>query len=155
MFMIKSSLKSLLFGGSRSVYFNLIKPMPFNYCRVLFSTIEKRPEASQILEEVEAVVFQVIKSASKENLEKISRDQSFKDLGFDSLDSVEMVIAMEEYLGVEVVDREANSIETVQDAIAVFHRYVIEKYNRDKLAVKKKFVSQDLVRQKKRDDEEK
>ncbi len=39
------------------------------------------------------------------------------DLGSDSLDLVELVMAMEEEFGVEISDEEAERIQTVQDAI--------------------------------------
>jgi len=39
------------------------------------------------------------------------------DLGADSLDTVELIMALEEELGVEIPDEEAENIRTVQDAI--------------------------------------
>ena len=39
------------------------------------------------------------------------------DLGADSLDSVELVMAFEEEFGIEIPDDEAEKIATVQDAV--------------------------------------
>ena len=39
------------------------------------------------------------------------------DLGADSLDTVELVMALEEGFGLEIPDEEAEKIRTVQDAI--------------------------------------
>ena len=39
------------------------------------------------------------------------------DLGADSLDTVELVMALEEEFGIEIPDEEAEKILTVQDAI--------------------------------------
>jgi acyl carrier protein len=39
------------------------------------------------------------------------------DLGADSLDLVELVMAMEEEFGIEITDEEAERIQSVQDAI--------------------------------------
>ena len=39
------------------------------------------------------------------------------DLGADSLDTVELVIALEEEFGIEIPDEDAENIATVQDAI--------------------------------------
>ncbi len=39
------------------------------------------------------------------------------DLGADSLDTVELVMALEEEFGIEIPDEEAEKIGTVQDAI--------------------------------------
>ena len=49
--------------------------------------------------------------------DKISLDSSFRqDLGADSLDTYELVYAIEEELGVSVPDDKASEFETVRDA---------------------------------------
>ncbi len=40
------------------------------------------------------------------------------DLGADSLDTVELVMALEEEFGIEIPDEDAEKIATVQDAVA-------------------------------------
>jgi NADH dehydrogenase (ubiquinone) 1 alpha/beta subcomplex 1 len=40
-----------------------------------------------------------------------------KDLGLDSLDTVELVMALEEEFGVEIPDAEADKIGSVADAV--------------------------------------
>ena len=50
--------------------------------------------------------------------EKLTDDASFiEDLGADSLDIVELVMAFEEEFGVEIPDDAAEKITTVRDAI--------------------------------------
>ena len=50
--------------------------------------------------------------------EKVTEDASFiDDLGADSLDIVELVMAFEEEFGVEIPDDAAEKITTVRDAI--------------------------------------
>ncbi|WP_373486805.1 acyl carrier protein [Blastomonas sp.] len=50
--------------------------------------------------------------------EKVTEDASFiDDLGADSLDIVELVMAFEEEFGVEIPDDAAEKISTVNDAI--------------------------------------
>jgi acyl carrier protein len=50
--------------------------------------------------------------------DEIKSTSSFiEDLGADSLDIVELVMAMEEEFEVEIPDEEAENIKTVQDAI--------------------------------------
>ncbi len=50
--------------------------------------------------------------------EKIVPEASFvDDLGADSLDLVELVMAMEEEYGIEIADEDAEKMQTVQDAI--------------------------------------
>ncbi|NKC30175.1 acyl carrier protein [Falsiroseomonas selenitidurans] len=45
-----------------------------------------------------------------------------KDLGADSLDRIELVIAVEETFGVEITDEEADACTTVQDIAALVAR---------------------------------
>ena len=48
---------------------------------------------------------------------KVTLDDSFRnDLGADSLDTYELVYAIEEELGVSIPDEKANEFETVRDA---------------------------------------
>ncbi|MEI6329031.1 MAG: acyl carrier protein [Pseudanabaena sp. ELA645] len=50
--------------------------------------------------------------------EAVKPDASFaNDLGADSLDTVELVMALEEKFGVEIPDEEAEKIITVQNAL--------------------------------------
>jgi acyl carrier protein len=50
--------------------------------------------------------------------DEIKTTSSFiEDLGADSLDIVELVMAMEEEFEVEIPDEEAENIKTVQDAV--------------------------------------
>jgi acyl carrier protein len=50
--------------------------------------------------------------------EKLTSEASFmEDLGADSLDTVELVMAFEEAFDIEIPDEDAEKIRTVQDAI--------------------------------------
>ena len=50
--------------------------------------------------------------------EKVKPEASFiDDLGADSLDTVELVMAFEEEFGIEISDDTANEIQTVNDAV--------------------------------------
>ena len=51
-------------------------------------------------------------------LDEINNESSFiDDLGADSLDTVELVMALEEEFDIEISDEEAENISTVQTAI--------------------------------------
>ena len=69
-----------------------------------------------------ATIEQKVKNIIADQLgvgeEEIKPTSSFiEDLGADSLDIVELVMAMEEEFEVEIPDEEAENIKTVQDAI--------------------------------------
>ncbi len=50
--------------------------------------------------------------------EEVKIESSFiDDLGADSLDTVELIMALEEEFGIEIPDEDAEKIATVQDAI--------------------------------------
>ena len=50
--------------------------------------------------------------------EELNNDSSFvDDLGADSLDTVELVMALEEEFDLEIADEEAEQISTVQEAV--------------------------------------
>lgn len=52
------------------------------------------------------------------DIEEVTPEASFvDDLGADSLDTVELVMALEEEFGLEIPDEDAEKISTVQDAI--------------------------------------
>ncbi|MBI4388259.1 MAG: acyl carrier protein [Candidatus Omnitrophica bacterium] len=56
--------------------------------------------------------------------EEVTPEASFvDDLGADSLDTVELVMALEEEFGIEIPDEDAEKIQTVGDAI----KYIEEK----------------------------
>jgi acyl carrier protein len=64
-----------------------------------------------------------VKAIIKEQLgvgdSEIRLEASFvEDLGADSLDLVELVMAMEEEFGIEIPDEDAEKIRTVADAVA-------------------------------------
>lgn len=50
--------------------------------------------------------------------DQVSNESSFmEDLGADSLDTVELVMALEEEFDIEIADEDAEKIQNVQDAI--------------------------------------
>ena len=51
------------------------------------------------------------------NAQDVRPENKFVDLGFDSLDELELVMALEEEFGIEISDEEAENITTVAQAI--------------------------------------
>ena len=67
---------------------------------------------------IEAQVKKIVVEHLGVEADKVTEDASFiDDLGADSLDIVELVMAFEEEFGVEIPDDAAEKIATVADAI--------------------------------------
>ncbi len=67
---------------------------------------------------IEDKVKEIIVEQLGANAEDVIATASFiDDLGADSLDTVELVMALEEEFGVEIPDEDAEGIKTVQNAI--------------------------------------
>ena len=60
--------------------------------------------------------------------EEVTNDSSFvDDLGADSLDTVELVMALEEEFETEIPDEDAEKITTVKDAVAYIENKAAKK----------------------------
>ena len=67
-----------------------------------------------MLEKVKEVVVEQLDC----NADEVKEDSRFiEDLGADSLDVVELVMALEEEFDIEIPDEDAEKIATVQDAM--------------------------------------
>lgn len=75
------------------------------------------------IENIESKVKEIVAEQLNVELKDLEPSKSFiNDLGADSLDIVELVMAMEEEFEVEIPDEDAEKIQTVGDAI----KYVAE-----------------------------
>ena len=71
-------------------------------------------EREELLEKVKAVIVEQLNVDDDD----VTEDASFvDDLGADSLDIVELVMALEEEFGISIPDEEAENIKTVGDAV--------------------------------------
>ncbi len=67
---------------------------------------------------IDAKMMDIIANQLSVPKEKVVPGASFvEDLGADSLDLVELVMALEEEFGVEIADEDAEKMQTVQDAL--------------------------------------
>nr|YP_010197004.1 acyl carrier protein [Crassiphycus corneus]UAD84808.1 acyl carrier protein [Crassiphycus corneus] len=66
-------------------------------------------------------IFQRVKNIVVKQLgvdiNKVSKESTWADLGADSLDTVELVMALEEEFSIEIPDEVADSIKTLNDAV--------------------------------------
>ena len=70
--------------------------------------------AGDVFERVKAIVIKHLEAPP----EKVTEKASFiDDLGADSLDNVELVMAFEEEFGIEIPDEDAEKITRVKEAI--------------------------------------
>ncbi|KAJ6729993.1 ACYL CARRIER PROTEIN [Salix viminalis] len=75
-------------------------------------------------EEVVDRVVSVIKSFPKVDPSRVTPEVHFqKDLGLDSLDNVEIVMALEEEFKLEIPDKEADKIDSCNLAIEYIHNH--------------------------------
>jgi acyl carrier protein len=69
---------------------------------------------ADIFEQVKEVVVEQLNA----NPDEVKPESRFvEDLGADSLDVVELVMALEEKFGIEIPDEDAEKIQTVADAV--------------------------------------
>ena len=67
---------------------------------------------------IDSRVMQIVSEQLGVNAQDVTMTSSFvDDLGADSLDTVELVMALEEEFNVEIPDEEAEKITTIQQAV--------------------------------------
>lgn len=72
-------------------------------------------DEQKVFEDVKKVVVEQLGVSESE----ISREASYvDDLGADSLDTVELVMALEEAFGTEIPDEDAEKIKTIGDTVS-------------------------------------
>ncbi len=70
------------------------------------------------MSDAESKVREIIVNELGVEAEKVTPEASFvEDLGADSLDTVELVMAFEEEFGIDIPDEDAEKLRTVGDAI--------------------------------------
>lgn len=72
---------------------------------------------------VESRVKEIIINELGVESEKVTKEASFvEDLGADSLDTVELVMAFEEEFGIDIPDEDAEQMRTVGDAVSYLEK---------------------------------
>ena len=72
-------------------------------------------------EETQSKVVEIVAEKLRIPKENIKPEVTFKDLGADSLDTVDIIMAFEESFGLEIADEDAEKIETIGQAIELLH----------------------------------
>lgn len=76
--------------------------------------------AAYTSEQIESEIYEIIKRFDRVDINKFSKTASFEDLGLDSLDSVEAVVAIEDKFKIDLPDEEALKLLKVDQAVALF-----------------------------------
>ena len=89
---------------------------------ILSQSLEDEQEMSstETTERVKAIIVEQLGVPSEEVIESAS---FIEDLGADSLDIVELVMALEEEYDIEISDEDAEKIQTVGDAISYIQEH--------------------------------
>ena len=72
-------------------------------------------------EDTFAMVSEIIAAKLSFPIENIKPESTFKDLGADSLDIVEIIMSFEETFGIEIKDEDAENIKSVKEAVDHIH----------------------------------
>lgn len=79
--------------------------------------------AQDVFEKVKKIIVEQLSAEESE----VTPDASFiEDLGADSLDIVELIMALEEEFGVEIPDEDAEKITTVSDAVKYIQEHATQ-----------------------------
>ena len=77
--------------------------------------------------DVEGKIVEIVVEQLGVNVDEVTVDASFvEDLGADSLDQVELVMALEEEFKAEIPDEEAEKLKTVGDAVKYISAHLAE-----------------------------
>ncbi|GAA5865431.1 hypothetical protein JCM3774_005634 [Rhodotorula dairenensis] len=113
--MFRAAARSLVAPAARRVAF---APAPVRFAPSLLAQQRFYAASSLSADSIKARIEDVLKSFEKVDSTKVTPTASFtSDLGLDSLDAVEVVMAIEEEFAIEIPDEDADRITTVGEAI--------------------------------------
>lgn len=114
------SLPRLIFASNKHLQSTFPGSNSFEKMRPALVGVRMFADAGTALtrDEIQTRAMDVLKLFDKVNPEKVSSKSHFvNDLGLDSLDVVEIVMALEDEFGIEISDEEAEKVFTVEDAV--------------------------------------
>ncbi|KAJ3669359.1 hypothetical protein LUZ60_011309 [Juncus effusus] len=119
-----AALRSAILRHVRVSVRSLDRPVVVNQIRSMSSHGDEHLTREEVVDRV----LDVIKCFPKVDPSKVSPDVHFqKDLGLDSLDTVEIVMALEEEFKLEIPDKEADKIDSCPLAIEYISHHPMAK----------------------------
>lgn len=73
---------------------------------------------------VRSVLYELLQKHEKVNYKFLSQSSSFREVGLDSLDIIELLADMEERFKVDLLDDEVVNTNTVEEALKVFTQHI-------------------------------
>ena len=130
LFLLNNSTKkmiNILPRCSKSL-FSLQKYNKINYSPFMMN-IRYFCEINTVNKDLEEKIMEILRAAleksPKAKPDLLDRTKSFEEMGLDSLDTVDLIVELEEQLGVDITNEEAeDKIKTPADAINVFGAYL-------------------------------
>ncbi|OZJ05589.1 hypothetical protein BZG36_01709 [Bifiguratus adelaidae] len=104
----------------RTIFVNASRAAQYSYAQRTVPAVFTRFYSAGGLSrsDIESRVLDILKGFDKIDPQKVALSSHFSnDLGLDSLDTVEVVMAIEEEFSVEIPDKEADEIKTAQQAV--------------------------------------
>ncbi|GMH28444.1 hypothetical protein Nepgr_030287 [Nepenthes gracilis] len=128
------SLSCILKPKQESTRISCLKSISLPICGKSFSSLRSRPLLHRFQvscaakpDTVEKVCEIVKKQLALPEESAISGESKFSSLGADSLDTVEIVMGLEEEFGISVEEESAQSILTIQDAANLIEELIVKK----------------------------
>ena len=75
------------------------------------------------IEEVEAHVYEILRHFPKVSPDLIKKTSSLKELNLDSLDTIDLILDLEDRFHTHLHPSEVLKVHTVLDLISIFHKY--------------------------------
>jgi NADH dehydrogenase (ubiquinone) 1 alpha/beta subcomplex 1 len=108
---------------SRSLFF---APARLSLARAFSNS--SSPINSDVEERIMALSRRFLEKVKDAKIDKLTPAASFTDLGMDSLDAVDFIVALEEEFKFDIANEDAeNRIKSIKDACVVFSEYVEKK----------------------------
>lgn len=96
------------------------------YCFSLSARVDCEPDI-KVHEKVMKITEDFLRSTGSKKMHRLDAESTFAMLGLDSIDKIDLVIEIEEKLGIDITNHEAENIRSVSDAITLFTQHLRQR----------------------------